>query len=282
MRDSTMRHARRLAPCLALLLAACSGGGGGTDCQITTILPQNDPAARPRDRLDLSHWMLILPVDDQGTRTGVARSLQPAALTGGYESEWFFAATGGGVALWAPLNGARTPNSPSPRSELRETIDPQNSDVAWRVSGPARLDATLAVNQVPTGASSLVVGKIVGHQDDSTEYPSLLRMAFNLSRTTCRANLVAMVAEAPLASAPSQAIMLAEGTLQLGQRFSYSVEVAGGQLTVRHGARSQTVAIDPRWAQTPVYFMAGAGLPEAGASANDGGGVTIHALAASH
>src|SRR5581483_8334714 len=132
-----------LCPVLAgLLLAACGKDGGHdvAECDLDTVLPPN-AGAPPKAILDLDHWSLTIPVDSTGGTSGVADTVTTSELLDGYTSQWFYGTADNGVAFWAPVNGARTPNSQYARSELREVVDPANESVNWFVGDDATMTA---------------------------------------------------------------------------------------------------------------------------------------------
>ena len=77
----------------------------------------------------------------------------------GYSSEYFYKDPDGSLVFWCPVTGVTTSGSSYPRSELRET-KPDGTLYNWNVSdGTATLNATLAVNEVPS-TGKVVVGQI--------------------------------------------------------------------------------------------------------------------------
>ena len=274
--------------CLGVLLGMLGGCGGGgapesrVACDLDAVLPANDAAAVPKDRLDLSHWSLTLPVDANGTTSGQARTVSPAMLTGGYESEWFYATDDGGVALWAPVTGAKTPNSQYARSELRELIDPNDQTVNWTIAGTAQMSATLAVSQVQSANRKVIVGKIVAHSSAEEDLTALLHVIYFMHGDTCRASLYGLLSEGPAKGSPVQQLTLINDALRLNDEFGYTVRVDNGVLTLTSGAQSVTANINPAWAGTPVYFRAGAGLNSTGTNPNDGASVTFYSLSVTH
>jgi hypothetical protein len=259
-----------------MFVAACTERSGSSACHIESVLPEQAVGSVPRDRLPLGQWMLILPVDANGGRDGVAASIFPADLEAGYSSEWFFATDDGGIAFWAPVNGATTPNSAFARSELRHLREPDNPQANWAITDTVSMTASLTVSQVASADDRVVVGKLVGFRNDEEEYPTLVRLVVRLHDTTCRASLFALVSDAPRPDAPSQQITLVDDAIRPNQRFGYSIALGGGVLTLRSGTNERVIAIDQRWSETPVYFMAGAALTVSGTDAADGGSVTFY------
>lgn len=275
--------------CLGVLLAmlgGCGGGGGETDrrsnCDIDAVLPANDAAAEPADRIDLSHWSLTIPVDANGGTTGQARTISPATLTAGYESEWFYATDDGGVALWAPVTGAKTPNSQYARSELRELIDPNDQTVNWTIGGNAQMSARVAVSQVQAANRKVIVGKIVAHSSAEEDLTALLHVVYFMHGDTCRASLYGLLSDGPAKGSPVQQLTLITDALRLNDEFSFTIRVNNGVLTLTSGSQTVTANINAAWASTPVYFRAGAGLNSTGTNVSDGASVTFYELAVTH
>ena len=107
--------------------------------------------APPGETFDLTNWKLQLPVAAAGG--GVEEVSQPALRT--YSSEYFQTdAKTGGIAFWAPVNGAHTGGSKYPRSELRENIDFGFN------SGTHALNATVIVTELPPGSKSITIGQL--------------------------------------------------------------------------------------------------------------------------
>jgi Alginate lyase len=274
-------HPHAVVVVAATFLAACSGGGGGSSCTISSVLPVDDGAA-PASRLDLSHWTLTLPVDAAGATTGPADTIEADELLAGYTSQWFHATDDGGVAFWAPVNGAKTPNSQYARSELREVIDPADHTVNWHIADHAALSATAAVAQTAAATRKVIIGKIVGYSSAEADLTALLHVIYFIHNDTCQASLYGLLSDAPTKGAATRQLMLIDHGLDLNEAFSYSIEVDNGTLTLRSGARELSAVIDPSWASVPVYFRAGAGLNAAGASGADGGSVTYYDLQVTH
>jgi hypothetical protein len=280
-----MTRYRHLALLIPLLVTAC-----GQDveqispaaCNLETELP---PIAGdyPTSELNLSNWSLTLPVDDNGGTTGTADTVSTNELLEGYFSDWFYATIGGGVTFWAPVTGARTPNARYARSELRELIDPEDSSVNWFTTGKGRLEATVSVERIPSGSGKAIVGKIVGYDTVDSDANYLVHLVFQVRADTCAGSLYALVQDDPVASLSEVTqVMLVEDGLSLGESFSYTIDVDQGELTVSARGQSETVTIDPKWNEVPVYFRVGAGLSATGTQSTDGVAVTVYNLAVTH
>jgi len=265
------------------LLTACGGGGGEgrSACEISAVLPQDD-GTEPASRLDLSHWILTVPVDATGGTAGQADTIQADELLAGYSSDWFYGTTDGGVAFWAPVTGAKTPNSQYARSELREVLDPADQTVNWSIASGGTMAAQLAVSQTAAATRKVIVGKIVGYSTTEADLTALLHLVYFIHGDTCKASLYGLLSDAPAKGAATRQLFVADNALQLNEPFDYTITVNAGTLTLRSGANEVSATIDPSWADVPVYFRAGAGLNATGTSAADGGSVTFYDLAVTH
>ena len=92
-----------------------------------------DPARPPGGNFNLTNFYLGLPVDSSGGTSGDSASIPAAQLTGGYSNALYFytGPADGAMVFWAPVTGATTPNSPYPRSELREQLTPPSNSTNW-------------------------------------------------------------------------------------------------------------------------------------------------------
>jgi hypothetical protein len=264
------------------LLTACSGGvEDRAACEISAVLPTDDGTA-PKDRLDLSHWILTVPVDATGGTSGQADTIQTDELLAGYASQWFYGTDDGGVAFWAPVTGAKTPNSQYARSELREMLDPTDPSVNWTIATGGTLAAELAVSQTAAATRKVIVGKIVGYSATEADLTALLHLVYFIHGDTCKASLYGLLSDAPAKGAATRQLFVIDNALDLNEPFDYTIGVSGGTLTLRSGTSEVSAPIDPSWADVPVYFRAGAGLNATGSSAADGASVTFYELAATH
>jgi hypothetical protein len=275
---------------LCTALVACGGAGNGAgshnleDCSnLDTVLPPN-AGTPPKDILDLSHWSLTVPVDANGGTSGIADTVSTSELQSGYISQWFYGTEDSGVAFWAPVNGARTPNSQYARSELRELIDPANDGTNWFVGDDATMTASVAVNRVPlsNGNAKTIVGKIVQFSDNNPDTNFLAHLIYHVHANTCTAELYALVDQSPSGTSQAEHYTLIDDGLQLNHPFPYTMEVHQGTLTITSGTHTATVPINAAWNNVPVYFRAGAGLNTSGTDPNDGAAVTIYSLSVTH
>ncbi|MEF1228964.1 polysaccharide lyase family 7 protein, partial [Vibrio fortis] len=138
-----------------------------------------DPNAPPSDNFDLLDWYVSIPVDEGD---GYATSIKENTLDAGYEDEFFYTGSDGGLVFYTPVEGVTTSSGTKyVRTELREML--RRGDTSYSTSGKdnnwafssipsseqaafggidGRLNATLAVNHVTTTTSNTEqVGRIV-------------------------------------------------------------------------------------------------------------------------
>ncbi|MDO6746716.1 polysaccharide lyase family 7 protein [Gilvimarinus sp. 1_MG-2023] len=78
----------------------------------------------PSSVIDLSHWKITLPLDEDGD--GKVDGFSPAQLQGFVHPEFFYAQDGL-VTFAAPNRATTTPNSSNTRSELHQVVNPSLS-----------------------------------------------------------------------------------------------------------------------------------------------------------
>lgn len=265
----------------ATLLAAC-GSGDDPEPRGVEVYPANPTGVAPAALLDLSHWMLTLPIDETGGTTGVADNISTSELLAGYDSDHFYGSENDGVTFWAPVNGAKTARSLYPRSELREMLDPNNAAVNWAYTDTSQLDATLRVNQVPLANGKITIGQILGYNRDNPDVSELAKLVYEYNAGPRRARLYVLLLDGPTAPGSSAHVLPLRDGLSMAETFSYRIRTEAGQLLVSSGTAAVTAPINPAWADVGLYFRAGAALHATGTSATDGGRVTFFDLAATH
>ncbi|UTT84544.1 polysaccharide lyase family 7 protein [Vibrio pelagius] len=138
-----------------------------------------DPNAPPSGNFDLLDWYVSIPVDEGD---GYATSIKENTLAAGYEDEFFYTGSDGGLVFYTPVEGVTTSSGTKyVRTELREML--RRGDTSYSTSGKdnnwafssipsseqaafggidGTLNATLAVNHVTTTTSNTEqVGRIV-------------------------------------------------------------------------------------------------------------------------
>ncbi len=224
--------------------------------------------------IDLTDWKVTLPVDadyfeDDG---GDGNSYDDKAFEvkgddfEGFEAEEFFYydEDEGAIVFRADVDGALTSSSTKyTRSELREMDGDDNA--AWTVDEGGTLSATLKVTELATeddgGVARVIVGQIHGEDDELT------RLYYNADGELYYANEITgddgderlFYFEDENGNRPN---------VDLGETFSYIIDVHDGKLTVAIYAGDTvymavpTDGVDPSeivdaWSDDTFYFKAG-------------------------
>lgn len=110
----------------------------------------------PVSNISLKNWKLTLPTPLGGSTPEEIK--QPALAT--YEDPPYFDRIPGGYGFRAPTNGAHTPNSSYPRSELRE-MNPDGTNAKWSTStGRHEMVIEQAITALPLVKRHVVAGQI--------------------------------------------------------------------------------------------------------------------------
>lgn len=250
-----MPRALLLSAAVAAATAAARGGGA-----------LRAPAP-PGQNFDLTNWKLQLPVAGKGG--GVEEISQPQLRS--YTSEYFQTdpATGG-IAFWAPINGATTSGSNYPRSELRENIDFGFN------SGTHVLNATVTVTQLPPGSKSITIGQL--HADGLSGSCSII---VELEYTD--GDVVSHLRGAPSGSTCKGSSVTVGKAVPLGSPIHYSITLSGDTVYVATQSGAAP-AYSYSWGKksTSMYFKAGDYVQQSGSSSTEGGRVILTALSTTH
>jgi len=216
------------------------------------------PAVGP---INLAGWKLTIP---EASEKGTAANVNPAKST----SPWMTQDVNGGLKFWAPVDGATTPNSKHPRTEL----DSLHNFKAG--TSPHTLSATVSVAQAPSGNQDIIIGQIHGADDISS-------VPFVMLHYT--AGAIRVVVKEAQSGPTSDKYPLITG-VPLGARFSYTITDAGNGNVVfsaTYGAntRQVTIAIPEPFRGATVRFQAGAYQQgESSSGTSDGARITFHSL----
>ncbi|WP_255874985.1 polysaccharide lyase family 7 protein [Microbulbifer elongatus] len=182
--DFIARSTALAGTCLAL--SACQSGAEAQPEQVANV--DRAPVIVPGALMDLSHWKITLPTDSN--RDGKIDEVEPPQVSRLYDPRFFYTNEIGEVVFAAPNKAVTSIISSNTRSELRQMIDPVNSDTrspgnnfALASHPRARrygavgswMSATLRVNHVAVEAKnpdrapaySVVVGQIHAGKDES-------------------------------------------------------------------------------------------------------------------
>ncbi len=209
----------------------------------------------------LSGWKLTLPT---ASSKGAAASVEPADQS----PPWLTKGDDGSIKFWAPVKGAKTPNSQHPRTELVSLSN-------WKAgSGKHTLRASLQVGQVPTGNGDIIIGQIHG-ADDIKSVPFVMLHYAN--------GEVRVVVKKGQSGPTSDKIPLISG-VPLNAKFDYTITDSGdGKLlftaTCGSNTKQATAEIPAPFKNATVRFQAGAYQQGTGGGGDDDGArVTFYTL----
>jgi hypothetical protein len=264
----------RATPSRAALLAALLGS---TLCP--PVLADLDPSLAPGGNFAMENWSLTVPGDGAA---GGATTIQPHQLSGGsgYRSRWFYTADDGAMTFWTPLNGATLGGSSSPRTELREMLQPGSTHVNWDVFATSILDAQVRVLQVPSDGK-VIVGQAHGHGA-----APLIMVYYQYDKATGTGRVIGKFQFYPELGPPYYYATLARN-VDLGERFSYQLKVTyNGEHGIAWASANDgtpgRMDIRHDWNDETLYFKAGAYLHMHGDSSTEGARVKFYRLATSH
>jgi hypothetical protein len=234
-------------------------------------------------------WKLQLPIDQYGGTGGLNNIQYPsieettAQLTAGFVDAYFYAdtATYAGttnhIVFVAPSNGAVTTpgvGSDHTRSELRElyTGSGADSNSDWTSAIGGTLTANCVVQAVSVDSDEATIGQI-----HNQSYVFIL-MLYRPATTD-----VAIDIYSSLGSSTHTRTSIAQN-VKIGDSITYSMTYTGNTLNVTVDGTTQTFAIDPSWAGTPMYFKLGAyhAAPNIGNPAGDKTQVAFSSFAVTH
>jgi PKD repeat protein len=155
-------HARRTST-FALVLSVLL-------CLVNVTAWALNPSLPPGSNFDLNNWYIQFPTSN-GVLTCSAGNVDSATTTqliDGYtNAPYFYTGSDGSMVFWAPINGATTSGTTFPRSELRELIDTNSTDVNWIPYGTHILNAQCKVLQVPPSTEEVIIGQIHAESGDA-------------------------------------------------------------------------------------------------------------------
>ena len=269
-----------------------------------------DPILNPSSNFDLSLWTLILPLPlgEQGEAVTVSNNTlngHPELNTGFSAPPYFFTdQTEGSMNFFAPLNGATTPNSVFPRSELSEYLPTFPHDWTLNTYVSNSLTASLLVTQMPP-SKKIVVGRIQdkGTPDGSGQVvasKSLVKIYYDLNQldpngSHCNGCIYARIRPIPAQDNFLKTVTLASN-VPLNKLFIYKITLLNnGTLTVglhlsnsssHNVSTSVNLNISPDntmgWGTQELFFKAGVYVQDNGTSNSIGGAVNFYSLQIKH
>jgi hypothetical protein len=228
------------ATLLATLLSACGGDGPGV-ASVAAVqkVPQTAAASLsttspPGTNFNLAPFTLQLPIGSSGNVTTVSG----ANLAAGYTNPYYFYtnSSDGSMVMMDPTQGWTTSGSLHPRVELRETA-------IWTTAGTNKLDATVAVTQVPDHTT---IGQIF--QGTGPSKP-LCELQFTAAGT------VQLLLEDTNQGGSAKIYPIT--SVPLGTAFNYELSLTGTTITVTVNNTVQTFTMDSSFNGESFYFKAG-------------------------
>jgi hypothetical protein len=193
-----------------------------------------NPGLPPGKNFSLSGFTLQLPIGSSGDVTTESGS----QLAAGYTNQfYFYTDPGDGAMVMAdPTVGWATSGSQHPRTEMRE-------NATWSTSGTNIIDATVAVTKVP---SNTTVGQIF--QGDGPSKP-LCELQVTSGGT------VNLLLENTNQGGDANEHKV--GTVTIGQKFTYEMQLKGTTITVKINGATTTFTMDSSFDGETFYFKAG-------------------------
>lgn len=226
---------------LGLALSACGGGGADGATAISkesvrsaSVLPALSTSSPPGSNFDLAPFTLQLPTGASGDVDTASGS----SLAAGYTNQYYFYtdSTDGSMVMMDPTQGWTTSGSLHPRTELRE-------NAVWTTAGTNRLDATVAVTQVPNHTT---IGQIFQGTGPSKPLCEL---------QVSSGGVVKLLLENTNEGGASTTYTIA--TVPLGTAFNYELSLSGTTITVTVNDTVQTFTMDSSFDGESFYFKAG-------------------------
>ncbi len=124
-------------------------------------------APPPADVIDLSSWMLTLPVET--SQPGSPDEVKQPALAAFVDKQWFCVTSKGDAVMFrAHCGGATTKSSRFPRCELREMTADGRRRAAWSTDDatPHLLNMKVAITKTPPVKPHVVCAQIHDANDD--------------------------------------------------------------------------------------------------------------------
>lgn len=258
------------------------------------------PLLHPSSNFDLSRFELITPLPIGGI--GEAERIEsyqlngsPSANTGYSNPPYFYTdPVTGSMNFFAPLNGATTPNSTFPRSELSE-----EENLQWSISTFTNnsLTASLLIKQVPP-SGTLTIGQIHDRGDTDpygTSAPNepLIKLMYGtkpiINKQNCGGCIHAQIRNTPVTPSNKQMDIVIATDVSLNSIFSYVIDLKNdGTLTIKANNQTQTIKLSTSnnntigWGSQYFLFHAGAYLHENGTSPTEGGQANFYYLNLKH
>ncbi len=224
------------------------------------ILPP--PHSLPAGILDLTNWMLALPVDT-AIGSNPDHIMQPQLAQFALNPYFHVNEAKNGVVFQAHAGGATTKNSSYPRSELREMTNSGKTKANWsNSSGTHTMFVRQAITHLPAAKPEVVAGQI---HDDSDDVIMIRLEGSHLFVEGDGDNLGDL-----------------DTQYSLGSVFTVNIEASAGRIKVWYNG---VLKVDYTKSSSGLYFKAGCytqSNTKKGDSASAYGEVIIYDLKVSH
>ncbi|MEQ5839386.1 polysaccharide lyase family 7 protein [Paraburkholderia acidicola] len=226
------------------MLVACGGGGSSDgvpaaalkqlDQNASVVQPDLSTSSPPGSNFNLAPFTLQLPTGSSGDIDTVSSS----RLTGGYTDKPYFYtdSSDGSMVMMDPTQGWTTSGSLHPRTELHE-------NATWSTAGTNRMNATVAVTQVPDHTT---VGQIF--QGSGPSKP-LCELQFTSG------GVVKLLLESTNQGGKSNTYTITN--VAVGTKFTYELSLSGTTVTVKVNSTTKTYTMDSSFDGENFYFKAG-------------------------
>lgn len=238
-----MRATRASMSAMVLTVSLCLAGA--TARALSPNLP-------PGSNFNLNNWYIQFPTSngDLTCSAGNVDSATTTQLIDGYtNAPYFYTGTDGSMVFWAPINGATTSGTTFPRSELRELIATNSTDVNWIPYGTHILNAQVKVLQVPPSTEEVIIGQI--HAESGDALPTV-KIIYDSGKVhgTVKTNSTDDGSDYDFPSVSSG----------LSNSITYEIELVNGLVTVTINGVTNSYNIfhsDPTYTNETQYFKAG-------------------------
>ena len=230
-----------------------------------------DPTKTPGQNFNLTGFILQTPIAcGSGVLEVTAPSVAPTSSTRcnlgdlpTYTSSNFYTdKTTGAMVLWTPSNGATTPGSHYPRTELRGQKE-------FNISSATTSETvTLAVLQTPK-RNNIVIGQLKGASEPHIgNEPIKLCWKSGSIVASVKLKYGGSISDWPIATG-----------LKVGQQFTFTMSVAKGVVSISaNGSSTQKFTFDKSWDTTKVYWKFGNYCQDNSSTSGNGSRVAIYSF----
>lgn len=279
-----------------------------TSFQLAEATPQLHsltPSLRPSSNFDLSSWDLVTPLPLKGKGNAIRIESQqlvanPLKNSGYVKSPYFYTdPTTGSMNLFAPLNGATTPNTEYARSELSEDTSLQWNLAKYKDNS---LTATMVIKKMPSNGGRITIGQIhfrgiTDPYGNKVSKLPLLKIMYDTRPTLygkkCGGCLSVEIRKTPKTGVHEQINTILATGVTLNTLFTYELHFKNdGALTAEITVKNKTYQFSTKlstskdntkgWGSQYFLFHAGCYLNVKGTSSTDGAQVNIYYLDAKH